>query len=165
MGAGVVAEFREVETLELVAIIELSQLPAIHENVAALTFSQRGEELLGFGSEYHGTFDRSTGVVECRDPCRGFTSVDHDNALPQFAEFIDLDPPTTPFFDDEFGFSLQFGEDPTGVPSHILIGNAESIFRVAGRWTIVSVPEPRMNLLTVLVSSLLPLARNRRLSN
>ena len=73
--AGLVFEFVQDGTGDVLVTLELTSLPATHSEVAGLTFTPAGEAIFGLGSVYGSTFDStSAGQTVVSDGFGGLTS-------------------------------------------------------------------------------------------
>ena len=90
----------------VLATLELSSFPATHREVVGLTFSSAGEELLGFGPVYQGSFDFSAGHFLAND-AGGLYGLDN---MSFGAGIQDEDPPlsSVPLLKNTSGVSLKW---------------------------------------------------------
>lgn len=145
---------------EQVATIELSTLPATHNEITMLTFTEYGDSLLGLGLEYTGDFD-FTGSPLIDDGNGGLTTLSNTTST-----IGDSTPPTSTnpifpidippsIFDLFFDGSFSNKPDPTvfvNPPSsdsiflsNRVFGNFLNYVEVIGEWR--AVPEPSSAML------------------
>jgi hypothetical protein len=131
-------DFVQEGTGDVLATLELTTLPATHEEIAGMTFTPAGETLFGFVSPYAGEFDGT--ILPWDDDGAGGLAP----ALPASSSKIgDGDPPTSSWH-PTLGTSeviIIAGRDP-GVDQIALLPEDDSdplIFAV-GDWRLV--PEP-----------------------
>jgi hypothetical protein len=152
-------DFVEDNTGDVLATIELFQLPASVNDFVGLTFTPEGQAIFGFGPEYLGTFDRSTGpgnaVVS-----DGGSGLVGDGGL---VSWVDDDPPPS-----DLGLTSSvivdfyaIGFIPK-VKVEVIVAESEPV-AAEGHWVVV--PEPSSLVLiilaAVLVSGLEVCQRNR----
>jgi hypothetical protein len=156
------AEFIEPESNESIAALTMA-VPATHESIVRLNFTDVGQDLFGFGPVYEGAFDRSTNLVECVDPCVDLSSIDSDNGLPSVSFFSDDNPPSTPLIDEgvtQSEFSIRFG---TNSFDSLTLSALGLRIEVVGNW-VVTVPEPNCprEVWCLILSAVAGLIRTRR---
>lgn len=150
-------DFLEDGTGTLLATLELSSLPATHEEVVALTFTPQGEVILGFGPTYDGGFDVTSGSFVA-DGAGGLTgSVDGSSIFDFTPEQSILLPNGT--------FLFRLDANPPGSPLDFMtafpeigIGNP---IGASGNWRLV--PEPSLTgLCLIAVLFGVPTTRRRK---
>lgn len=135
--------FVEEDSGNILATLELTSLPATHEEVAGLTFTPAGEAVFGLGSTYGGTFD------EMAPASWTFVGSEQFGLIPSGCGFacamLDNDPPpSTIVADVEYvavGFIVLTGQA-------VIRMNDMNPVNAFGLWQ--AVPEPSTAFLLIL---------------
>ena len=146
-------QFEREISREVLAILQLSSLPAMHNDIESLTFTPIGEALYGFGPNYLGTFDTTDtkgASVTANDNGSGELLCVDCNSVQQVS-FIDNDPPPASGGFPDAIFSINLFDDVS------TLSRNSTPFRAGGNW--VAVPEPATSVLLAATLVMLQVTR------
>jgi len=154
-----------------VATLTRSELPAGLDEVVGLSFTERGQELFGFGETYTGTFNE---LRHGQLVCDGFTDLDgqeisgfRGNGESLLSVLLDLDPPTsslpsvreTEYFWVTGHHAIRPSGDRLSLDFVDVVGISQSLDVVGARNLV---PEPSFGWLHLVVARLTLLTCRRR---
>lgn len=136
---------------EVLATLQLSSLPATHNEVVGLTFSSLGQSIFGFGPVYTGTFDGEDGYPAIIDDGNGGLAAGNGSVIFDLDAPAPLDGPNAGKLGQLDAIMDNLNDDLRDVLDHYS-SDLGSPFqtRVTGDWRLV--PEPSsVVLLSILV--------------
>ena len=126
-------EFEQSSTGDILATIELTQLPADVDDITELTFTPSGEAFFGLGPVYSGAFDRPVSGFAISDDGAGGLGCGTSLCS---ANFIDDDPPVSTRFGMLDAFVLDIRDGPEDDLFSVEFPALPGLFQAVGDWRL-----------------------------